>query len=166
MRSVPASVLLALGSNLGDRVHFLRQAIDRLSRVLTLARVSSVYRTEPFDCEPGAGEFLNLVVLGATRLSAWQVLRQSIDIERRLGRAAQIHRRIHESRRIDIDLIFYSAHLIRRRFLQVPHPRFRMREFVMAPIRELQLPWFDPSSMLELRGIQGEGRVERVGAIY
>lgn len=166
MRSVPASVLLALGSNLGDRVHFLRQAIDRLSRVLSIARVSSVYRTEPMECEPGAGDFLNLVVLGATSLPAWQVLRHSLDIERRLGRAAGILRGIHESRRIDIDLIFYSSQLIRRRSLQVPHPRFQMREFVMAPIRELQLPWVDPSSMRELIGIRGEGRVERVGSIY
>lgn len=125
-----------------------------------------MYTTEPIECEPGAGDFLNLIVLGATRLTAWQVLQQSIQIERSLGRTGGISRGIHQSRRIDIDLIFYSAHLIRRRFLQVPHPRFQMREFVMAPIRELQLPWFDPSSMRELGGIRGEGRVERVGSIY
>ena len=70
------------------------------------------------------------------------------------------------SRRIDIDLIFFSSQLIRHRSLQVPHPRFQNREFVMAPLRELQLPWIDPSSMLELAAIKGTGRVERVGSLY
>lgn len=166
MRSVPASVVIALGSNLGDRVLLLRQAIDQLSRAIRVARVSSVYRTDPIDCEPGADEFLNLVIVGATRLSAWQVLQRSLDIERRIGRVAGIHRGIHQARLIDIDLILYSSQLIRHRSLQVPHPRFQIREFVMAPLRELQLPWIDPSSMRELTGIRGKGRVERVGSLY
>lgn len=170
MRSAPASVVIALGSNSGDKVLFLRQAIDRLSRAIRVARISSVYRTDPIDCGPGAEDFLNLVILGATRLSAWQVLQRSLDIERLLGRrrrrSVEIYRGIHESRLIDIDLIFYSSQIIRHRSLQVPHPRFQSREFVMAPLRELQLPWIDPSSMSALTGIRGKGRVERVGSLY
>ena len=165
-RAVPASIVMALGSNLGNRLLHLRQAIDQLSRAIRIARVSSLFRTDPVDCEPGAGDFLNLVLVGATRFSAWQVLQRSGEIERQLGRAGEMARGAGRSRLIDIDLILYSSQIIRHRLLQVPHPRFQIREFVMAPLRELNLPWIDPSSMRELAGIQGEGRVERLGPLY
>ena len=156
---------MALGSNLGNRLLLLRQAVDQLSPVIRIARISSVFRTDPVDCAPGADDFLNLVLVGATRVSAWHLLQRSREIERRLGRTGET-RGIRKSRLIDIDLIFYSSQIIRHRSLQVPHPRFQVREFVMAPLRELNLPWTDPSSMRELAGIEGEGRVERLGPLY
>jgi len=161
----PASVVLALGSNLGDRINLLRRAVHQISGFVRVVRVSSLYRTDPVGCEPGAPDFLNLVIAGATKLSAWQVLQRSLDIERRLGRVS-LRSEVCESRPIDIDLILYSSHLIRHRSLQVPHPRFHLREFVMSPLRELELPWIDPLSMIELKKIRGSGRVERAGSLY
>lgn len=165
LRSTPASIVLALGSNLGDRITLLRRAVHEISRFVRVVRVSSIYQTAPLGFETETPEFLNLVIAGATKLSAFQVLQLSLDVERRLGRV-RMRSDVSESRPIDIDLIFYSSQVIRHRSLQVPHPRFHLREFVMSPLRELELPWIDPSSMIELQRIRGTGRVEKAGSLY
>jgi 2-amino-4-hydroxy-6-hydroxymethyldihydropteridine diphosphokinase len=125
-----------LGSNLGDRAYYLRRAIEELRHVINVVRVSSFIETEPVDAPPP--QFLNAVVVGSTSLSPQTLLDELLAIESRLGR----HRTTRNAPRvIDLDLIIHSAHRVRTRTLTLPHPRFREREFVMAPLRELGLGW-------------------------
>jgi 2-amino-4-hydroxy-6-hydroxymethyldihydropteridine diphosphokinase len=131
-------VAVALGSNLGDRAWFLRRAIHELRSVVDVVRVSSFIETDPVDAPPGSPRFLNAVVAGATRLSPQQLLDALLAIESRLGRRRTVR---NAPRVIDLDLIVHSAHRIRTQALTLPHPRFREREFVMAPLRELGLGW-------------------------
>jgi 2-amino-4-hydroxy-6-hydroxymethyldihydropteridine diphosphokinase len=130
--------MVALGSNLGDRAWFLRRAIDELRHVIDVVRISSFIETDPVDAPAGSPRFLNAVVAGSTRLQPQALLDELLSIETRLGR----HRTIRNAPRvIDLDLIIHSAHCVRTRTLTLPHPRFRGREFVMAPMRELGLGW-------------------------
>ncbi|HEV2718486.1 MAG TPA: 2-amino-4-hydroxy-6-hydroxymethyldihydropteridine diphosphokinase [Thermoanaerobaculia bacterium] len=130
-----ATVAIALGSNLGDRALTLRRAIRELQRVVHVVRVSTFRETEPVDAPPGSPRFLNAVVLGYTSLAPLALLEALQSIESRLGRRRTRVR--NAPRTIDLDLIFHSAHRARTRQLTLPHPRYREREFVMAPLREV-----------------------------
>jgi 2-amino-4-hydroxy-6-hydroxymethyldihydropteridine diphosphokinase len=136
---VSGSVLIALGSNLGDRALFLRRAISSLGEVIHVVRVSSFIETDPVDAPPP--KYLNAVVAGYTGLSPSALLDALHQIESQLGRRRTTR---HAPRVIDLDLILHSANLVRTRTLTLPHPRYREREFVLAPMRELKLDWRDP----------------------
>src|ERR1051325_10104985 len=133
-----ATVVIALGSHLRDRAYYLRRAIHELRRVVDVVRVSSFVETEPVDAPPGSPRFLNAVVAGATHLAPQALLAELLAIAARLGRRRPSVR--NAPRVIDLDLILHGAHRVRTRTLTLPHPRFREREFVMAPLRELRLP--------------------------
>ena len=138
---MPSSVLIALGSNLGDRALFLRRAILALRDAVHVVRVSAFIETDPVDAPPP--KYLNAVVAGYTDLSPAAVLDALHAIELRLGRRRSTR---NAPRVIDLDLILHSAHLIRTPSLTVPHPRYLSREFVLAPVRELSLGWIDPAT--------------------
>lgn len=139
--SSPESVVIALGSNIGDRRHNLLRAIEELRRVITVVRVSSIHETDPVDAPANSPQFLNMVIAGYTTLTPEQLLAGLHDIERRLGRVRGAR---NAPRTIDLDLIVQSANLRNTRELTLPHPRYREREFVMIPLRELRLGWRDP----------------------
>jgi 2-amino-4-hydroxy-6-hydroxymethyldihydropteridine diphosphokinase len=129
---VPFTVVIALGSNLGDRRRYLRRAVEELRRVIAVVRVSSIIETDPVDAPPP--KFLNMVVVGHTDLSPEALLDALLEIETRLGRRRTTR---NAPRVIDLDLILHSAHRRRTERLTLPHPRYREREFVMRPLREV-----------------------------
>ena len=139
--SSPESVVIALGSNLGDRRLNLMRAIEKLRGVMNVVRVSSIHETDPVDAPAGSPRFLNMVIAGYTTLSPEQLLAQLMRIEKDLGRVRGVR---NAPRTIDLDLILHGANLRNTRDLTLPHPLFREREFVMNPLRELRLGWVDP----------------------
>ena len=130
--TTPATVVIALGSNLGNRRWYLRRAVQELRKVISVVRVSSIIETEPVDAPPP--KYLNMVVVGHTRLSPEELLDALQAIEKRLGRRRAMR---NAPRVIDLDLILHGAHVRRSARLTLPHPRYREREFVMRPLREL-----------------------------
>jgi 2-amino-4-hydroxy-6-hydroxymethyldihydropteridine diphosphokinase len=143
-------VVIALGSNLGNRQYNLRWAIDQLRRVVRLVRVSSIHETKPVDAPLGSPLFMNMVVVGLAAQPPHELMRELLAIEKRLGR---VRRGRNAPRVIDLDLIFYSAQVLRTRDLVIPHPRYRHRDFVLGPLRELSLPWHDPQTNLPLEAL-------------
>jgi 2-amino-4-hydroxy-6-hydroxymethyldihydropteridine diphosphokinase len=133
-------VVLALGSNLGDRAWNLRRALHALRSVVNIVRVSAVHESAAVDAPEGSPPFLNLVLIGMTALSPTFLLSELLAIEKRLGRVRQGVR--NEPRIIDIDLILHGATRMRTRALTLPHPRAHERQFVMEPLREISsLTW-------------------------
>lgn len=133
-------VAIALGSNLGDREGFLCEAVARLSARVHELRVSSWHETEPV----GVGEqplFLNGAATARTDLPARDVLGLLLEIERDCGRTRPAP---GAPRTLDLDLILYGGAVIREPALVVPHPRFRERLFVLAPLAEIAADWRDP----------------------
>jgi 2-amino-4-hydroxy-6-hydroxymethyldihydropteridine diphosphokinase len=137
---LPYTVVIALGSNLGDRAWVLRRAIDELRRVIDVVRVSSFIETKPVDAPPP--DYLNAVVVGSTSLEPQPLLEKLLGIEQHLGRRRGLR---NAPRVVDLDLIVHSAHRLHTPALTLPHPRFREREFVMAPLRELGWGWLSAS---------------------
>jgi len=137
------TTFLALGSNMGDRASFLKKAIEGLAEHgVEIVRRASIYETEPKDV--GAQPwFLNTVVEGNTLLEPRALLECCLSIERKNHR---LRREVKSARTLDIDIVFYGAEVIDDPFLQVPHPRFSERKFVLMPLAELAPRLIDPKS--------------------
>ncbi len=127
-------VYLSLGSNLGDRLANLQHALQQLdAHGVRIQRVSKVYETDPVGYL-NQGRFLNLAAEVETALFPLQLLRRIHRIERLLKR----HRTIRNGpRTIDIDIVFYGNAAIKTNTLEIPHPRYRQRAFVLAPLSDL-----------------------------
>lgn len=123
--------IVALGSNLGDRVAYLRFGLERLSNVVAQ---SQVFETEPVGGPDDQGPYLNMVAVIDTDLDPYAMLRRLLQIE------AEAHRvRIERwgPRTLDLDLLFYDDVTINSEELIVPHPRFAERRFVLEPLSEV-----------------------------
>jgi len=156
------TVYLGLGSNLGDREAMLEAAVSALeSPRLHVRRVSPVYETEPMDV-PGQHWFLNQVAEAETDLFPLQLLHRTTKVEARLGR-----RRLAPKgpRTIDIDILLFGNSVVTTPVLEIPHPRFRDRRFVLAPLADLAPDLRDPVTRKTVRELLGEVRGQAVRKI-
>lgn len=121
---------LSLGSNLGDRRALLRDAVDSLPDVVA---VSPVYETAPVG-GPEQDNFLNLVVQLDTELTPTQLLGVCHRIESSAERVRDVR---WGPRTLDIDIIWMDGVTMDDERLTIPHPRWKERRFVLAPLRDL-----------------------------
>jgi 2-amino-4-hydroxy-6-hydroxymethyldihydropteridine diphosphokinase len=135
-----ARVAIALGSNLGDRASHLSCAVERLRQLLGELHVSSYFETEPVGVGPQP-TFLNAAVTAETSLAARELLTRLLAIEKEHGRERP---QPGAARTLDLDLILYGDEVIDEPELQVPHPRFRERRFVLEPLAAIASDWRDP----------------------
>ncbi|HEX7707818.1 MAG TPA: 2-amino-4-hydroxy-6-hydroxymethyldihydropteridine diphosphokinase [Thermoanaerobaculia bacterium] len=126
-------MVIALGSNLGDRLYNLRRALHEIGTTIRIVRLSGVHETAAVDAPPGSPPFLNMALAGYTMLEPRALLDEMLSIERRLGR---VRREKNGPRVIDIDLIVYGARRIWTDGMIVPHPRAAGRAFVIDPVGE------------------------------
>ena len=133
-------VAIALGSNVGDRRATLNAAIDALRSVVGGLRSSSFFDT-PYVAADVQPSVLNAAVAGVTSLQAHPLLERLLTIEHDFGRTRPYG---GAPRTLDLDLILYGDAIIDEPGLIVPHPRFRERRFVLAPLAEVAPEWRDP----------------------
>ncbi|KQY50222.1 MULTISPECIES: 2-amino-4-hydroxy-6-hydroxymethyldihydropteridine diphosphokinase [unclassified Nocardioides] len=128
--------VLALGSNLGERLASLQGAVDSLADTpdVWVTAVSGVYETEPIGAPPGSEQFLNAVVLLDTTLPASTLLDRALAIEDAFDRVRPSEK--NAPRTLDVDLIVVGDRRANDDFLRLPHPRAKDRAFVLKP-------WFD-----------------------
>ena len=138
-----ASVLLGIGSNLGDRQQTLERALALLAalpQTKIIAR-SRWHATQPVGGPPGQGEFLNGAVRLETSLSAVELHRRIKALERQCGRGEGER---WAARTLDFDLLLYDAEVLETAELVVPHPRMALRRFVLAPAAEVAADMLHP----------------------
>jgi 2-amino-4-hydroxy-6-hydroxymethyldihydropteridine diphosphokinase len=139
--SQPVRVYLGLGSNLGDRQHFLNLALGFLGERIKIEMVSPIYDTAPVG-NTDQPRFLNLVLQASTRLPAPTLLLMAKGIESKLGRVP-----IDTPRPIDIDILFFGDQVINTPpQLVVPHPRLVERAFVLVPMADIAPDMVHPVS--------------------
>jgi 2-amino-4-hydroxy-6-hydroxymethyldihydropteridine diphosphokinase len=123
--------LLALGSNLGDRVRHLRDAVALLP---DLAEISPVYETDPVGGPDDQRAYLNMVARLETALGACELLEVCHNLEEKAGRKRVVH---WGPRTLDVDLLWIDGVTMVEPDLVVPHPRLFERAFVLAPLRHV-----------------------------
>jgi 2-amino-4-hydroxy-6-hydroxymethyldihydropteridine diphosphokinase len=148
--------VLALGSNLGDRLAALQAAVDMLAGQLSVVTVSAVFETAPVG-GPEQPDFYNAVVIVDTELDPRGVLAVAQRIEQDAGRVR------HERwgpRTLDVDVLAFGEVVSDDPVLTLPHPRAHERAFVLVP-------WLDadPGAFIPGRGSVAElaGTVEVAG---
>jgi 2-amino-4-hydroxy-6-hydroxymethyldihydropteridine diphosphokinase len=133
-------VAIALGSNVGDRASHLAFALERLRALISDLRSSTFIATDHVGVGPQP-VFLNGAAAGATRLSPRDLLDALLAIEGERGRVRPF---AGAPRTLDLDLILYGDRVISEPGLAVPHPRFRERAFVLAPLADVAGQMTDP----------------------
>ena len=129
--------VIALGGNIGDVPETFRRACEALTNAgFRIRRFSSLLRTAPVGCEPGAPEFMNAAVSGSWNGTASDLLRVCQGIEADNGRPND--HSYHVSRTLDLDIILFGRETINVPNLKIPHPEAAKRDFVMVPVREIE----------------------------
>ena len=135
-------VVLALGSNQGNRLETIESAIESIhNEVGTVIKVSKLYETPSwgFDSAP----FYNCALVLHSPLSAEVILAKVLALEIKLGRIRGLDEG-YQARVIDVDVIAYNEDIITSEKLKVPHPLMQERMFVLLPMRDLNLDWRHP----------------------
>ena len=155
-------VYLSLGSNLADRKSNLEAVRSALPPEVLIRKASSLFETEPWGYVDQP-DFLNQILLADTFLSATALLAYVKDLEFKIGREPSFR---FGPRLVDIDIIFYGDQIIQEPDLEIPHPRFRERAFVLVPLAEISpdllVPGTDQivSDLLEELDISGVHRYQ------
>lgn len=134
--------MIAFGSNLGDRHAAVAFAAGRLAGLLDGFTISDIIETEP-EGEGSGGQmlYLNAVAVGNTSLSARDLLEAILAIEQGLGRERSVP---NAPRTLDLDLILLGDAIVTEPGLELPHPRFRDRFFVLGPLAAIAPDTVDP----------------------
>lgn len=133
-------VYIAIGSNKGNRIKNVKEALRRIRKEICIEKVSSFYSTEPIGVK--GGWFINCVLEATTDQEPGKLLRTLLKIEGRMGRARIKERKL--SRVIDLDLLFYEEKVIKENELTIPHPLLHKRRFVLAPLVEVNPDVYHP----------------------
>jgi 2-amino-4-hydroxy-6-hydroxymethyldihydropteridine diphosphokinase len=129
-----ARAFLGLGSNIGDRVRFLREAVASLASLDEVVAVSPVYETDPVGGPAGQGAYLNLVVELDTTRGARDLLAVCHRLESAAGRTREVR---WGARTLDVDILWLEGGAVDEPDLVVPHPRTVERRFVLAPLADV-----------------------------
>jgi 2-amino-4-hydroxy-6-hydroxymethyldihydropteridine diphosphokinase len=127
------TIYLALGSNLGNRLENLKEAISSLSPQMTVKAKSHVYETLPWGFEDQP-KFLNQALKAQTYLQPEPLLKHIKRLEIALGRKPSFQ---NGPRLIDIDILFYDDLVLNTPSLTIPHPRLHERGFVLLPLMDI-----------------------------
>ena len=128
---------LSLGSNLGDRYEYLRQAVEMLSeKAGQVVKVSGNYETKP-DGFVSDNDFVNIALCLETELDALALLDVCEQIEKTIGRERKSVNLNYSDRVIDIDILYFNNMQLATDRLTLPHPRMHKRLFVLAPLAEI-----------------------------
>jgi deoxyguanosine kinase len=135
-------IILSLGSNQGNRLENIENAIDKIHQEIgTVIKVSKVYETPSWGFESDV--FFNCALLMHSHKKAEEILTQILEIENQSGRIRSKNVG-YQSRSIDIDLISFNEEIIDTKNLKIPHPLMQDRKFVLLPMLDLELNWTHP----------------------
>jgi 2-amino-4-hydroxy-6-hydroxymethyldihydropteridine diphosphokinase len=127
--------LISLGSNLGNKIQHLNQAIQKIEKTVgKIEFISSFHESKAWGYD-SENLFMNACITCYTILSPFELLEKLKEIEREMGRVKTVDG--YEDRCIDLDIIFYNVDSIQTEILTIPHPHIKIRDFVMIPLTEI-----------------------------
>jgi len=142
-------IYLSLGSNTGDRLNILQNAMNIISdKVGHVKKVSSVYQTKSWGFN--SGDFFNICLEVSTSLNPEILIDTVLNIETQLGRNRKVSSN-YEDRNIDIDILLFEDEIIFYNNLKVPHPKMLERKFVLVPLAEIAAQVMHPIAKNNIR---------------
>ena len=137
-------VYIALGSNRGNKLHYIQSAVDTIfDSVGFVKKLSRVFKTPALGFE--GDDFYNACITVETHLSPKKLLKILQQIEKSIGRSKKTSNG-YESREIDLDIIFYESDIIQNKNLIIPHPEIQNRKFVLQPLLDILKDFEHPVS--------------------
>ncbi len=150
------TVYLSLGSNLGDKLNNLQDAVFLIQEIAgDVTRISPVYQTPAWGFE--GDDFLNVCLAMETKIAPEDLMGILLRIESQLGRERSGEKG-YQPRTIDIDLLFYGNEIVRSEHLTVPHPNLHLRNFVLKPLSDIAPQLYHPVLAKDLRNLLQECR--------
>ncbi len=141
-------VFISLGSNMGDKLQFLKNAIEEIRiRLGKVVKESKIYEAAAWG-HTKQPNFFNQVIEIETELSPMQLLQGCLDIEKSLGRERSI---LWGERTIDLDILLYDGCSVQLENLSIPHPYLHLRNFVLVPLCEIAPDLIHPTMELSIR---------------
>lgn len=156
---------LALGSNVGDSVAFLKTTVDRLEKIGNVTKKSSIYKTEPIG-DKTQNDFLNAVIEFEFDDVPTVLLKKLKDLETEVGRK-QTYK--WGPREIDIDIIDSLGPIIIKKQLNIPHTEMVHRNFVLIPLSEINPDYRsrDGKAIQKLvRNVKDAGKIKRINKAW
>ena len=131
-----AEAILSLGTNMGERLKNIENAIESISRIpeTRIIKISNFYETEPFGVPDKQDKYINCCIRLSTDLAPEILLGACLGVEAALGRVRSYK---FGPRIIDIDLLIYDHEYRNEKNLVLPHPRIKERAFVMIPLNDV-----------------------------
>ena len=128
-----AKVIIALGSNKGDKLTFIKDALKKIDDLGEISAVASLYRSSAYGVTDQP-DFYNSVIVLKTDMAPEQLLIELKKIEKQVGRTENTR---WGPREIDLDIILYDQRRVLQKGLTIPHPDFHNRVFVLQPLAEI-----------------------------
>lgn len=161
------TVYIGLGSNQGDKIKNLRDALCAIKSIddINITKVSSLYLSEPWG-NPNQPEFINQVAEIETELTPWELLDHLQKIEIKMGRQRSEK---WGPRLIDLDILLYGSEELNAPELTIPHPYMRERLFVLLPLQEINAELIFPGDGAKIQEVliralvrEGNLKIERI----
>ena len=139
---------ISIGSNIGDRLQNLQNAIDLIHlEISIISSISPIYKTKAVGFN--GDDFYNICISFFSNDDPNNILQSLLNIETKLGRTRS-DKNVYESRKIDLDIILIEDQVINNNLLTVPHPSMHLREFVLAPLNDIDPNINHPILMREI----------------
>ena len=153
----PISVIIALGSNIGNfKVNF-QNAIESISKFGQIKSVGQIYVSKPYDLKE-QNNFFNTAIEILTICQPMELMSKLQSIEKKLIKNKKIP---NGPRKIDLDIIFFGSKIVKNSQIEIPHPRAMDRDFVLKPICDFKPFYRHPLSKLTLKEV-----LESLGSRY
>ena len=147
------SVIFSLGSNQGNKSNYLEKALEEIDlRIGKISKKSFIYETEPVGFESN-DSFLNACIEVKTILNPNEILAITQQIEIENGRSIKTLSG-YTSRTLDIDIIFFNSLVLESETIQIPHPRYSERLFVLIPLCDIAPELKDPTNTLTIKQLK------------
>jgi 2-amino-4-hydroxy-6-hydroxymethyldihydropteridine diphosphokinase len=155
---------ISIGSNIGDKLQNLQNAIDLIHLEISIVcSVSSVYRTNAVGFK--GDYFYNICISFFSNDDHNNVMNSLLDIEKKLGRTRGSNN-VYESRVIDLDMLLIEDEIVNNNLLTIPHPSMHLREFVLIPLNDIDPninhPIFNKNAIELLKLCEGNNKVEKI----
>ena len=155
---------ISIGSNIGDRLQNLQNAIDLIHLEISIVcSISSVYRTNAVGFK--GDYFYNICISFFSNDDHNNVMNSLLDIEKKLGRTRGSNN-VYESRVIDLDMLLIEDEIVNNNLLTIPHHSMHLREFVLIPLNDIDPninhPIFNKNAIELLKLCEGNNKVEKI----